>query len=628
LGGGQGKPLTDSEDEADALARVFGEKNYEDLLSSFSVPVLSSTTAQDIVNSLGEDAYIVIAEKLLIRDGTNLVGINKLYEVVGEDLSKLKELLTAMAKTTSVPYLAISENVATVRYELVCGVMQPFTTVTETFRTWDENIRVVANRYGGGQYSVFNNYVFWSETIVPNMISSNKLQYLSMPTDYFEEIFNGENAEEVDGVSITPPEVYLVEDPELLTKLDFTDAELEELLSKKVDGVKIPSEVSPAEIATTIKQKMVQTDRELLSNGLSSKVKNAAAASQAVDLAKSMNDENLAKELAERGKACARRVKNFPELPSSVPTPDFPNVPSVDLPDVAKKVESRYAAISSAMNVGVKIFNDSFNAIKKLINPVLNKLQNLNSTAKNLQDNKLIECALGSSELVSGFIDSSKIGPGTGIGSGGLGDGATPSFGGIPLPMDAFTKAMTALSTELNETINSSFEKLMKLLRKPICMLQQLLIPPLGTDLESEVNPCKESKDPNEDCPVEETQDIANASDSISSALGSLPQTKDLPTASIKKEVVDVVGKYTGVIEKFPMNVQQDVSRGIKQVMEDLNDSLEGKLEFLDKFDKAIKDMSGDTKDVALNGNANYSSKQNCTPPSVGALNDAIADYL
>jgi hypothetical protein len=627
LSGGQGKPLTDSENEADNMAKVFGQTTYEKLLEVYDIPVITDTTAQAILNDSSIDS-VVINGKLLIIEGTNLNGINALYEVVGSDLAKLKELLALMEATDLVPYWAVTENVSTISYELVCDVLQPLSTITETYRAFDKNIDVIANQYSNGNYGVFNNYIFWSIGVTPSMAAANKLQYLGMPSDYYEYIFNGEDAEQSDETAIVAPLVYTVEDPTLLSKLDMTDAELEELLSKKVSGIKIPSTVTPAEIGSILNNSLVKTDNELLSNGLSSKVKNAMVAGQAVDLSKSMNDENLSKELAERGKACARQDKNWPPLPPTVPTPDFPNVPSIDLPDTAKKVESAYAAISSAINTGTRTFDNAFDSIKKVITPVLNKLQNLSSVAKNLQDNKLIECALGSSELATGFIDTDAIGPGTGIGSGGLGDGATPSIGGIPVPMDLFQESMTALSTQLNEAINSSFEKLMKLLRKPICMLQQLLVTVSGTDLGGEVDPCKEAKDTDENCPVLETQEVVNESESISDTLSKLPQTKDLPTEEVRTEVVDVVQKFTGVLSKTPLNVAQDVSRGIKQVMEDLNDSLESKLSFLDKFDKAIQDVVGNTQDVKLNGDPNYGSKQDCTPASVGSLTDAIVNYL
>ncbi|KKK93228.1 hypothetical protein LCGC14_2694990, partial [marine sediment metagenome] len=82
---GVGTPLTDAEDAANDIARPFGHQTYQELLTAVDIPVVES--AADAAKFLRDqnDDFVIINGKLLIVDGTNLVGINALYDVAGQD---------------------------------------------------------------------------------------------------------------------------------------------------------------------------------------------------------------------------------------------------------------------------------------------------------------------------------------------------------------------------------------------------------------------------------------------------------------------------------------------------------------------------------------------------------------
>ncbi|MCG8432240.1 MAG: hypothetical protein MJA29_13860, partial [Candidatus Omnitrophica bacterium] len=171
--------------------------------------------------------------------------------------------------------------------------------------------------------------------------------------------------------------MFTIEDPALLTKLQLTQSQIEELLQKDIDGVKIPSETSVEELASTTLE-LLNKRRAVLPNGLNTSLKAPIAASQALDLEDTFQDTNRTKELATRGKACARQDEFWPDVPG---IPDIPKVdiPFEDLPNPSKQVESLFGAISSAVNAAIKVFDGIFNAAKKVIDPFVNKVQNLNS---------------------------------------------------------------------------------------------------------------------------------------------------------------------------------------------------------------------------------------------------------
>ena len=180
---------------------------------------------------------------------------------------------------------------------------------------------------------------------------------------------------------VQAPKVYTIEDPTLIVNLQLTNAQLEELLAKEdVLGVKIPSETSVDDLVA-VTNKMLRSTRDNLANGLSSRVKAPIAAAQGVNLEETFQDKNRSKELATRGKACARQSSLLNQLPN-----------------VSKQIESLFGGISSVVNAAIDTFDSIWNAAKALMSPVLNKIQNLNSLAENMLNDELGQCALGVSQ--------------------------------------------------------------------------------------------------------------------------------------------------------------------------------------------------------------------------------------
>lgn len=619
LTGGKGSPLPDSESTANDISRVFGMTSYQDVMKAFDIPVIEDTTsAREFLQSLGED-FVVINERLLLVEGTNLVGVRALYTALGKDLDLLKQHLTLMVDRPTSIYLVVTQNVSIPRSEMICGQLQTFQTIVEKYLASDKNIPFLAKENSIPVESL-NPYLFWPVDVYASTQNYQRLNRFGIPTEYNEYIFAGTDAVDVPYLVVQPPKVSTVEDPSLLDKLQLTDAEIVELLETTTPGIKIPSEVTVDDLNSTLLNTLSKV-KTTLANGLSTKAKGPIAAGDVVDMEKTYGDKNRTKELTTRGKACARQSSLFPDIP------DLPNVPFPNLPNPAKKIESLFGAISSAVNASIDTFDSIWKSVKKLLNPILNKFQNLNSFAENLFKNDLAKCALGVGQKLTGFPNLG--GGGVNPTVGGLGGGPTPSLGGIPVPLDLFKKAMGQLSTKVNEIITRSFEGVMKAIGYPLCMAQTLLSSMTnavgyGTSL----IPCVNGKNPNDLCPVKGVQDVINANEDLTNDLLSLPQTANLPTSDQLTSKVADVEKFTGRLNEFAVTTSQELTRGISNIVDELWKSFDSKMTLLDKFDEAVRSLGTDFQSTSLTGDLEQQRQQGCAPPSVGMFSDIITQLL
>jgi len=418
---------------------------------------------------------------------------------------------------------------------------------------------------------------------------------------------------------------------------------------------------------------MLQNNRPTLPNGMRTKIKKPIVAAQAIDLSKTGNDADLAKELTSRGKACARQQRNMVSTKAQVQDPDdvweainsaidtagmtgdelqstfdkysspqftSPNVPGLDLPNLpfdalpalSKKIESAYAALSSVASTATKVFDRTIGSLMDIAKGVLNKLQNMMSMTENLLNNDLAECLLGSSTSVSGQPDIplpgdvSVGGAGSIGGSSGLG---SISIGGIPIPMSLLGDALKELSDTLDETLTSAFESIMKTLEKPLCMVNSLMNDLLGsTDLGSDESPCQDGKDPNKDCDPKTVQGIMNDSTSISAVTDTIPHMDLFPKTETKTEVTEEIQNFTGQAIKTAVETTQEITRGVQQVMSDITESLNSKLETISKLDKAIKELFNDVGEASAVSDSATQQTNDCTPPSIGTLTDVISEVI
>jgi len=621
LVGGKSSPLPNSETHANGVSRVFGKQSYPSLLKSLAVPALE-TAADAIAFVEGLDSKsIFVGGKLFFVEGTNLTGINKLYQLTNKNLTVLKKLLASMAVLADLPYLVATENVSTTSYELICNLMQPLVTIVETYRAFDKNLQVTAGQWGVG-VGLLNPYLFWSAAITTGVASSTKLQTLGIPPEYWADIFNGTTPTQSNTSQVKPPVSYTVEDPLLLTKLSLTDVELVELLEKNVDGIRVITTVK--DLANKF-SKLAAVRRDTLTNGLKNKVKAPLALVQAADLGKTFNDSNRLSELATRGKACARLSANSPKLPSA----QLPDLPSANLPDASQKLEAAFGALSSGVSSALKVFDHVFDALKKVITAPLNKIQNLSSLAENLFNNSLAKCLLGA-EAASGSIDFAAMGPGTGMGSGGLADGPTPSIGGLPLPKDMFAKFMSMLVAKLEQAINSAFAKVFAAISVPLCMAMQLLTAltsMASIDLGS-LNPCKKNADLNGKCPPAGVQELINESSLLGPSLEGMSQLSGETLTSSSAEVSQKLMAMTGQLRSYTVTVKDTITRGIQTIVDEVSLSIETKLKFVDEIFAAIKELTGDGQNLKNTMEEASSSQNACTPPSVGLLSDTITRYI
>jgi len=323
------------------------------------------------------------------------------------------------------------------------------------------------------------------------------------------------------------------------------------------------------------------------------------------------------------------KVPNYLDPSKALDKVNLPNIPSPDLPDVAKKVESAFGAISSVVKTATKTFDRLIGGLMKTVKGVLNKLQNVLSLADNLINNDLTKCILGSTSAATGASVNQFGGipsPGGGIPSP---PGASSIIGGIPIPMSVLGDALRELSASLDAVITSAFETMMKIIEKPLCIIMTMIDDILGVDLGGLTNPCKTGKDPNDDCPPEDVQETINDSAELSTVYNTLPQADLFPKVADTTKITESIEDFTGDLKKTAATTTQAISRGIREVMEDITKSVESKVAVINEFDKAIKQLLGeDAKELALNANEALLAQKSCAPVSIGSLTDAITGFI
>lgn len=647
LEGGQGTPLKDAEEASNTIAKQFGHNKYQSLMRSIDIPVVESAEDAAAYLESVDDEIVIINKKLFLVEGTNLTGFRLLYNTLGKDVSKLKEYVEKMSSVPALPHVFLTENIEFPNYAEVCGKVVYTPTIQETLRAYDEALEKVANKYTNGDVAKLNSYILWIEKAKQTVAAYNKLNVWGFDELYITYILDGETPEisEDDFAGYAQiPTVAVIEDPNLFVTLKFTDSEIAELLDKDIPGIKVPKQDDPSKTKDKIAD-LLRNDRETLPNGMRSKVKKPIAAAQAINLSKTGGDTDLSKEMATRGRGCARQLKNMRSsvntalntventatgaiteasdyISGNLANADLPNLPSADLPDVASKVEAAFGALSSVVNSASRLFDRMIDGIVSTVSPVLNTVQNLMSLAENLVNNDLTQCLLGTVEAATGSIKPPSL-------SGGGASVGSLTVGGIPIPMSILGAALKELSATLDATITSAFEAMMKIVEKPLCMVMSILDDILGFDLGAATNPCKEGKDPNTDCPPEDVQEIINDSNELSTVYDTLSRANLFPKESAITDVEDSVEDFTGAVKKTVTTTSQSISRGITEVMEDITKSVESKVDFLNEFDKAIKKLLGeDSSDMALSIDESVSTQESCAPASVGALTDAITEFI
>jgi len=628
--GGKGSPLKDAEDAANSIAKVFGASSYTSLMRSLDIPTVENEAdAVALLEQLDQD-YVIVNKKLFIVDGTNLIGLRQLYNSVGKNMTLFKRILGLMKSDIRFSYYIATENVFSTRNEMICGSITPVSTMSEKYIDINLPISKMVEKSQAKDIASINNYIYWVGDVNATIYSCTKLEVWGWSGEYLSAIMSGESPTQNEYLNLQAPIVTVVEDPTLFEVLEFTDAEIIEVLGKDVDGIRIPNVNDPTDKNKGL-EKLISNNRRYMSNGMMSTAKKPLVAMQAVDASATGNDQNLSKELATRGKTCARLSKNLPDIkiPSlggiKVDSPNLPDLPSADLPDVSKKIESSFTALSSMVNSASKLFDAQIDGIVKVAKEMVNKVQNLLSLADNLSQNSIAQCLLGTGKSVTGGLDLPTPGGIPTVGGAGAGTG------GLPLPKSLLTFALKELSVSLDKTITSSFEGIMKLVSYPLCMIQSLMSSLQGFSLDvdlSSLNPCKDGKKPDESCPPGDVQNAANTSESVTAALNALPQTKLYdPQESITK-VTESVQAFTGQVEKSVTSSTNEVRRGISDVMSEITKSLNAKVAFVQEIEKAIKELIGDTKDSADKGEEEEKGASGCLTPSLGAVTDAITSYI
>ena len=630
LEGGATASMKNSETAANAVSKIFKKNSYTELLSSINVPVV--TSAEEARQYLNEnEKYVIINGNLFIVEGTNLVGINKMYDVVGKDLTTLKKILLEMDNLPNAPFLLITQNVVSTRVAYVCGRPESLTTVSEVYRGYNKNIWTIANQYAGGNALSLNLYIFWSDDASATQRNYLLLRDWSIPDEYRGDILVGDNppaGSDEGNVLTNVPSVYTVEDPNLLVELGATNAEIVELIESAVEGIVLPKNVSIEDRAKSFED-LTKFDEKSLPNGLTSGLSKSSAAAQAVNLGDTLDDDGLAKELATRGKACARQSKNFAD--ELIPDVNFDpvNIPTPDLPDAAKQIESAFGALASVSNTVNRIFDLQFKATLGIFAPLLNKIQNIMSLSDNLFKNKLADCLLGTGTDAVGVPEPPPFGSGV---SPGI---SIPDVtGGLPIPTSLLKDALKDLTLDLDESVTSSFETVMDLTRTPLCIVQAMMEsvngfkpPSLGSVLDS-LNPCKDGKDSESNCPAEETQEIISASAEMTTVMKTIPRIEDLPTEKITEEVSETIEHFTGFLDSTTSSVENTIDRGVKQVMDDIQKSLDAKLKQVDQLRKAVKDMFGEASEISKIAEDSLKESAGCGSTTIGAFTDAITDFI
>lgn len=626
LSGGKDGSVGQAETASNQVAEVFGEKDYKTFLNGLDIPVIENKSDAEAYLQEG-DEYVVVNGKLLIIDGTNLTGLNKLYDLYDQDLDKVKAFVGDMQ--SGLPRMVTTQNVSKTTYDFICGENQAFVTVTETLRDLDTNVITSKNKWGGDQDS-FNHYLFWGVEPKSSQASMQRLVRWGIPEDYIGEILTGEDPEDSVSSEINTPAVFTVESLTILSDLLFTDAELDSLLQKKVDGVKIPHKTALTERLRAF-DRILARKPSVRENGMRDATKAPVVAIQAIDASKVTDDQNLTKELAARGKACARsnsRLEgitdfNIPDLPDV----GLPDVPFDQLPDPAKKIESAFGALSNGVSAANRTFDTMVGSLTDTVGGILNKIQSVSSLADNLFDNDLAECLLGSG------TDNTGVPEFTGVGDIGGSTGSIPKvedvFGGLPIPEDALKDIMKKMSVELDETVTDAFESLMGTIQVPLCIVQKLMDEfSGGIDLGGLINPCKDQDSPDDKCPAENVQEIIDASSELTGVISTIPSLDDAPTTEAITTVEEDVQEFTGTIKETVTTSEQEVTRGIQEVMDDISQSIEAKTNMIEQFDKSIREMFSEAREKLVDIDEGAAKNASCFPSVSGLFSDAISEYI
>jgi len=632
--GGKDRPITDAENAAADIAKEFGHSSYQDMMRSLDMPVVenASDAARYLQNVDSE--YLIVNKKLFLVEGTNLIGLRSLYNAVQQNIPQMKRVLALMSDNVLIPYMVLTQTVESIVYEVICGEQQPTTTLSEQYLDLNRPLQTIADQYAGGDISDINSYIFWVTEPRGSKFNYSKLELYGFSEDYITSILVGETPDTSPTGSINAPMVWIVEDPTLLEAFNFTDAEIHELLQGEAEGIRPPSANDPQDKLNTV-NKLLLSQPKLLENGLNSRIKKPLAALQSIDMSETTNDKNLSKELSTRGKACARLTDN---LDLDIDIPDLSNIPDIGVPDIpfdgldqgAQKIESAFAALSNVANSASKLFDVQVGGLLSTAETVVNKMQNLMTLSDNLINNDLAKCVLGTGVKTTGPADLPS--PGVGDVSGA----AVPSTGipdlGLPLPTSLLGDALGKLSVELDENITEAVESVMETIAIPLCLVRSLLDSINGFDLGGLVNPCKDGSNSDEKCPPTAVQEVINSSDELSSSLNSLPQTDTFNTETTITEVNESVEDFSGRVVKDITETDVDIDRGVQEVMDDIQKGINAKVEIVEKFTQAIRELAGDGEELAndaAQAEEEYSNNNGgCFSTSLGQFTDAIENFI
>ncbi len=264
-----------------------------------------------------------------------------------------------------------------------------------------------------------------------------------------------------------------------------------------------------------------------------------------------------------------------------------------------------------------------------MFGPLLNKIQNVNSLSDNLFKNQLADCLLGTGEVPVGVPDLPELGTGV---SPGI---SIPDItGGLPIPTALLGDALKELSVDLDESLTDSFETVMNLIRTPLCIVQTMMSalngfkPPTLGDVSDALNPCKDGADSEDNCPAEATQEIINVSETMTAALNTIPRIEDLPTEAVTEKAEESIQHFTGFVEKTVEEVQNEIDRGVKQVMDDIQTSLDAKLEQVEQLRQAVNKLFGETSEQAESAEKSQKESSGCGSATVGSFTNAIEDFI
>jgi hypothetical protein len=296
----------------------------------------------------------------------------------------------------------------------------------------------------------------------------------------------------------------------------------------------------------------------------------------------------------------------------------LPNAPFDQLPNPAKKIESAFGAVSAAISTALGMFDRMVDSTLGVTKSLLDKMQNLLSLAENLLKNPLVECLLGVGTAATGSPEFGSVG-GSGVPS------ITSLTGGLPIPMALLAEAFSKMSKALNNTITAAFAALMSTVSTPLCILQAMMDTLLGLDLGGLTNPCKK---PSDNCPAEDVQGVIDASTTMTASLAAIPSLDGSPTTNTISTQTDTVQAFTGLVQSTVTESKDAVDRGVRQVMEDIQKSLDAKITVLREFEKAIRELFGEASDTATALTEQAGQQGKCGAPTVGPLMDQITAYI